>query len=803
MEFEGRSEKIATGIDPGMPRVLGADFNFPQISFPMKIYRICALAVASAFLANTPAFSAHQHPFLFFSGDQLPEFRRKVESVECSREAYHSLKRTVDKAPAIQLPPPNSQIRTEWLPAVRKFPRLAAYAAFLYLLDEDEKYLDYAREYLLTYAGGFDQRLNFHNIDQKDGIVIYDTGTLGVYSAWTYDMIYHQLSEDERELIESKLLRGIVEMIRHTTETVSIQDQWAGLTEDSGKRPKDYDWGPGQWNGNMYCNTGLAAIGFTLEDAPLIEHTVNNWKVYLARDMLADGMWQEEDFAYSRFCYSSMLTLAEMAYQYGYPEDLYHWEVVRKPNSQWDPGYVDAPFIDAEGEDSGLRSMKMFLDAQIDYQYPDLGPGNWGWQTNSASFLDKSAHVTFYELGYLRYQDPVYGWILNQMDRSRGNGYAQGSVSPILYGSDDIENVEKPATASRWYNHSKWITLKSIEGRDYWDSDSLYAFMPYGGERTKAIKPLSVDLFAFGKVVAPRVAKVSRLQSHDKDYYLTEDSWNAYLVDGTNLSILRDMFSRTRMRFHEFSPELKIVQAAIELERAIRPSFWYEEVAVRSPELDRTDSRLLAMSGEYLIDILDIRYLQEQAYKHHFEWVWHAFGDLTLESAEEGEVTFDDWSATWHDSSDDVGLKTYMLGSRTGGTKVTRARNRFGDYVKAFRGNYGESFVAVHEPFRGQPAIDTVSELSRSDGSIALKIVDQGGYTDYHCLAFAADSCAFEKDGESMSTDGYYGYLRVNGDRIVGRGAIDSFRIYAPQVERVELNGEDVQVEYSDGYVIF
>src|SRR5690606_28316537 len=138
-----------------------------------------------------------------------------------------------------------------------------------------------------------------------------------------------------------------------------------------------------------------------------------------------------------------------------------------------------------------------------------------------------------------RYGDPMYGWILNQLDRSNGNGYAQALMSPIMYGGNVVESAREPETASRWYNHARWIALKSIEGRDYWGSDSIYAFMPYAAERTKSLRPWSVDLFAFGKVVAPRVAKRSRLQAHNKDYYLTDDSWNAYLVDGQNPSLLK------------------------------------------------------------------------------------------------------------------------------------------------------------------------------------------------------------------------------------------------------------------------
>lgn len=765
---------------------------------------LLSLSFSLAVIALGPDICpAREHPYLFFQAADIPELRHRIVEHPVANKAYLDLLRQWDEPPPLTLPPPNAKIREEWEPAVRRIPRNAVDAAFLYTLTDDQRYLAYAREFLLTWATQFDARVNFHNLDQKDGIVIYDTGSLGIFTAWTYDMIYPALSPDERSFIEEKLLRAIVETIRATTEKVSIQDQWAGKTEDTGNRANDYDWASGQWNGTMYCNAGIAAIGFVLQDAELIEHAVGNWKTYLERDLLADGMWQEEDFNYSRFCYSSMQTVAEMAYQYGYETDLYQWTIQARPYSAWDERYVDAPFILPERNDSGVRSMKAFLDAQIDYQYPNFAPGNWGWQTNRASFLGHPTHVTFYELGLQHYEDPTYAWILGKMDRTRGNFYAQGALSPILYGTTSLEIAAPPSTESRWYDHSRWLVLKSIEGPEYWDSDSLYAFMPYGGERTKALKPLSLDLFAFGKVVAPRVAKNSRLQAHDKDYYLTDDAWNAYQVDGTNVSLIRDKIVRSQMRFHDFQPAFKIGQATIEVQRQVRPSIWYDEVAKREPEEDRTDSRLIGMSADYVLDIVDLRFQQSAAYKHLFTWIWHAFGELTLEGVKDGELARGDWTATWLDPDDGIGLRTHMRGNtNAGGTKVAVRRNSFGAYLDVSRGNYEETFVAVHEPFRNQPGIDSIETLAEGDGTIVLKIIDEGHYTDYLCINYLNTSLHVTKDGTSVEISGPYAYLRVTADTIEAQGEIRSFTIRAAGIERLTLNGQAVPLRQSrDGFV--
>ena len=771
-----------------------------------SLFTISLALVSTA--VSTAAADTREHPYLFFSADQIPEFRQRVQSIEWSKQAYERMVQAVENTESIGMPPPNSNIREEWRPTLRRYPQIASYAAFLYLLDGKPAYLDLAREFLIKYATHFDERINFHNIDDKDAIVIYETGRLGTHSAWTYDMIHAFLTPEERKLVEENLLRAIVETIRRTTEEVSMTDLWAGLTEDTGARPKDYNWKHGQNNMALYRNTGIAAIAFALQDEELIEHSIDNWKIYLERDLMADGMWQEEDYAYSRFCYASMQTVAEMAYQYGYKENLYTWEVEARPFEEFDQGYVETPLPPREADLGNTRTLKMFLDAQIDFQYPDLSAGNWGWVTNRASFLGNSQHVTFYELGYQRYGDPVYGWILNRMDRSRGNGYGQGHISAIIYGGQPIEKFIEPETGSRWYDHSKWVVLKSIEGREYWNSDSIYAFLPYDGVRSKGLRPLSLDLYAYGKVVAPRVAKHSRLQAHDKDYYLTDDSWNAYMVDGQNQSGIRSAITRNWMRFHDFTPEFKIAQASIVVEDRVRASIWYEDVAERDPKKDRIDSRLVALNKEYVIDILDLRHKQDQAYKRHFEWIWHAFGDLTLEGIEDGEITHNQWSATWIDPEDGIGVKTTMTASgRSTGTKVSVRTNAYGSYLRVLRGDFNESFIAIHEPFRDASRIDSIENLWESDGQVALRITGQDAegkaYTDYVLIAFAADSLAFEKDRESIAGDGHYGYIRVSEGKLVARGDLSAFRITSDPVRSASLNGRPIRIITENGMVSF
>src|SRR5690606_18793485 len=103
-----------------------------------------------------------EHPYLFFSAEDIPTFRKNVENVEWSRTAYQQMRAQVDAVDEVTLPPPNAKVRSEWQPVIRRNLRLAAYSAFLYLLDGREEDLDFARKHLITYANNFEERINFH-----------------------------------------------------------------------------------------------------------------------------------------------------------------------------------------------------------------------------------------------------------------------------------------------------------------------------------------------------------------------------------------------------------------------------------------------------------------------------------------------------------------------------------------------------------------------------------------------------------------------------------------------------------------
>ncbi len=751
----------------------------------------CLLITLTALLVacTVATGETRRHPTLFFQAGQVPALREKIRTDPVAREAFDALVRSIPDDPAILLPPDGADIRNQWRRAIFHSGRLGTHAAFCYLMTGEPRYLAVARDTLLTYAEHFDTRVNFHAFDDKSYMRIYFTGALGLHAAWTYDMIYDDLTPAERKAIEDGLLRKIVRMVHDS--------RGENQSDGNAMRASDYEWRAGQWNGVVYCNSGIAAIGFVLGDEAIIAHAVDNWKTYLARDLLADGLWQEEDYHYGAFCMSAMVAIAEMAHQAGYAEDLWTIRVPSRPHDQWDSAYAST--FPSEQDDGGYRTLKQYFDAVLDYQYPTLDAGNWGWQMNDASF--RSGHyVSFYELACRRYDEPGYAWFLARMNRARSSRTIWGAIGPILH-HQPLENAPPRPTASRWYGHGRWLALKSIEGSDYWGSDAIYAFMPYGPYRTKALQRLSVDLFAFGKVVAPRVAKTSRHQSADEAFYLYDDAWNNVKVDGQNISIRRGTIADSTLAFHAFTPEMKIVQARLRIERYVRPSIWENEIIDRREDQDYIISRTLGLTDTYLLDIARVRFVRPPAYRHSFEWIWHGAGELTFEGVRHDQTTHDAWSAVWRDD-DGIGLRSTMLGSDTCLTVPLWCASPLTQYVKAARSDHDTAYVVVHEPFKGDPTIAAVDELLHDDGRVAVRIA-AGAFTDIVVVRDDVDGATVvDADGVYLAVDGPYAYARLADEAITVRGDITTLRLRADDVQRVTVNGKMVPFTIDDGWVM-
>ncbi|HKO96777.1 MAG TPA: DUF4962 domain-containing protein [Pyrinomonadaceae bacterium] len=135
------------------------------------------------------------HPRVYVTDKQLSELRERAHTSH--RELWQ---RTINnvRALAADPPPPPAQKRRQQ----NEVGIAIAEAAFVYKIEGDKKYLDAARKYMDA-AVSYDiwgYANNKPNVDLAAGHLLYGL-------AWGYDLLYHDLSEQERARYREKLIK--------------------------------------------------------------------------------------------------------------------------------------------------------------------------------------------------------------------------------------------------------------------------------------------------------------------------------------------------------------------------------------------------------------------------------------------------------------------------------------------------------------------------------------------------------------------------------------------------------------------
>ncbi len=164
-------------------------------SFRAVGWAIVVLAPLTAVAESLPGWTAkirRDHPRLFFNADTWPEVRRRALGAE--QEWYLATKARVDRLLA-ELEGVNE-------PEPRELGPQAAWAAMVFLVTEDERYLELAKKCLGT-------SLRFYDAcyEQKKTVNWYSTSRVHATLAW--DWLYNHLTEAERKDFMSRLVRAI------------------------------------------------------------------------------------------------------------------------------------------------------------------------------------------------------------------------------------------------------------------------------------------------------------------------------------------------------------------------------------------------------------------------------------------------------------------------------------------------------------------------------------------------------------------------------------------------------------------
>jgi hypothetical protein len=712
---------------------------------------------------------APEHPRVFFRKSDIPQIRKNIETIPDAARRWDDMLKRTDPGTAIEFPPPKTPVQSGWSRAVNSMATNAARCGVIYQLTGDANYAAWVKRLLLAWTKEFDTRLNFqlcsdYLMPPESGSGAKEGGNfMGYYlmgsvlrdTALAYDCIVDTLGPEDRRTIEDGYFR-----------------KWVGVAEgyDHSRREPptapDFMVAGGQWNGAMQCNSGLAAVGFLLGDERLYERAVRNFKMYVGRDFLSDGSWMEEDLLYAQGSVGTLFSIAWMARSSGYPEDLFRATMQAQPPESYDHRYYTS-MPSCDGNAPTQRTLLSFLDAQIDYQYPDFSPGDWAWTPGRGSLQNARTTIAMFNLGYAVTGNPRYAYVLQNVDR--GKASLDGGGLDLLLFARPIDKIAPADTGSHWYPHGRWVALKSIEGPAYWKSDCLYAFMPYGHERNKGLQPLTLDLFAYGRVFAPQTALSDYAQNYTKAYQANDPGWNTVMVDGYTIDFFHSTTERDWMEYHDFGPLAKVAAPRIHLLGARRATLMSSDLE-RHPEEDRTMGRTVVLTDAYALDVVRVAYDKPPKYKHNFDYVLHGYGKLSFEGLPTAISTDANVTAVWK-REDGYGLRSTVLSAgERGGTKFKRYSDPRTDFMVATRGDFLERFLVVHEPFKGEPRIASVSCLADGEDFSAVEVRMKDGTVDQIAVRTAPTNAPRKfktLDGKSMELKGNYLFVRTLPDKTV------------------------------------
>ena len=208
---------------------------------------VVALSVTSASGADLPDWTAKirgDHPRLFFNVDTWPQVRGRALGAE--RAWYLSTKERVDRL----LPKLNEA--DDWENS--DLGSQAAQAAFVFLVEKDDRYLKLAKTCLDVSIGYYEQCYQ-----ERKSVNWYSTSRVHAICAW--DWLYGHLSEAERAGLMSRLVQVIDNVLQ--------------------ARPRIYRENMSGYNTGFYgVRNCLWFIGCTAFDTSIEAERVNEWLVW-------------------------------------------------------------------------------------------------------------------------------------------------------------------------------------------------------------------------------------------------------------------------------------------------------------------------------------------------------------------------------------------------------------------------------------------------------------------------------------------------------------------------------------------
>ena len=679
------------------------------------------------------------HPCLYATPDQLEVARHNIARHEWAQRTYQELKLSADKLRAMELP----TFETAWWQEARKkdwrniypenmrhtyfVPRpatdLAFQSALVYALGGGSIYAERAKKVLLHYTS--------YSFEVEHPDVGMNYSVWGINLLWTYDIIYDRLTPEEREKVD--------DFFKRMVEAVARSDEWWIEHNPGGRYNNHYAW----------HKLMMAAYGLLYEKPEWVERAVESdqgIRDLMEHGFLDDGLWFESSLNYHFAAFHALINAAQMFRNAEYPLDLYTHQ-----------------FAKGRTLEDGFSGM--VLAAFPDTSIPTIGDCYGG--------TVRLRDVAAYETAWNVYRRPLYAWLISQNPRpgvaalfregkapaercnchpeqSEGSLRRQGdsSASP----QNDMcqparEDPRPPAVKSRVFPEHGHVILRSVEGKEYWNSDSWAAFLSFDLNSVHAhADKMDLILFGRGKVLAPdpetRASAQHAFSSQvQRELNRSTVCHNTLMVDGKGHAGIGEKLSLL-----EFKRSPKVKSATIaDLKGLVYPGV----------KLQRT----VVVTDACVLDVFQTASDTE----HTYEWLFHAVDDKgeTLLGVGDGETVRwgdpsasiawrelpwswlrnprskaidDTWQAEWRQG--EVRFRLTMLG--VPGTEVTLCDFPRNDKFEppaipmliVRRTGKSATFIAVYQAEKGDLPAVTLSAAGDERRKLSIRVTVGGVATE-------------------------------------------------------------------------
>jgi hypothetical protein len=419
-----------------------------------------------------------EHPGIYLTRDEIVKMREVLRSSERAKPMYDALiggcnewlgkeiEHPDPKVPAQMRDRSDAQAKAHSLMS-----KMAGWLGWAYQLTDDERYAAKAREILIGYA-----KLYPNDYAEHKGVHASDTSKVMAQrlseAMWllpliqSYDLIYGAecMTDADRKLIEEDLFRTAVTFINSKrSAAVEIADRTRKNPDWRTAEPEKAAGAVGNWS-NFY-NAAYLQAGIVLGDQNWIDLAAANTRHMIANGIGDDGLWKEGTIGYQLFARQALVACLEPLARKGV--DLYGYAGCRAKNL-WDSGLKLAyPDATAPGiNDSGRSPVA----------------GDWT--------------AMAYDFGWLRYQDPNYGALVNAAPRQVFQ--SEGCYFPtVVY--DRAPETEIAGLGSVIFDTVGYGILRGAEGGK--QTFLLMDYGPHGGSHGHPDK-LNLILFADGDELA-------------------------------------------------------------------------------------------------------------------------------------------------------------------------------------------------------------------------------------------------------------------------------------------------------------